>query len=470
MVSDTQIERRMFDLVAQTSTICYDLQALERTLQLEASMTRDVLEHGLAQVDYELQQGFSLLGQTMHEGFVRTLEELAVIRMTSSELVAIARTPAHTAALEHYATANDWYQRGLLPEALEELDRAITGVTGVSAGYKTDWRFHALRGLIYLGSGARHDAAIVNPQWGYQCFEYALRYLDPSDVERKSAFLTCCGHAKVLLRSDSADNEAMRLFLCAIQFNERNVEARLEFARVAARRGQHTEGLLHLQAGCHYDFRAYSIAESDPQFALYRDHLAQKKSVHIRELQQSLPSLCVQLVESTTIAEQHMALVGETCRLQPDSDLTFRRYRRSATLRGLFGIGLLALSVGSCAFVVKGNVLNISAGDVVLAILLTPPVAAVAGVLTLISSEGGKAKGELVAARLAASERIKYRIATARSVAEDRIGVAVSAARGWLDAVSKLAILGVENVHDRHRGAAACQLLHQLAERVPPTA
>jgi len=71
--------------------------------------------------------------------------ELTRLNTAVSELLKAAKTPAQTAASEHFQIARDAFRQGLYPEALEEAGKAIEK-------YRLEWRFHSLVGTIRMGN------------------------------------------------------------------------------------------------------------------------------------------------------------------------------------------------------------------------------------------------------------------------------------------------------------------------------
>jgi tetratricopeptide (TPR) repeat protein len=115
------------------------------------------------------------LGTTISLGLTNVLLELEGMSTELKDLVRLAKTPAQTAAYEHYEIARDNFRKRLLPECLEELQKAISG-DHVSSGFKTEWRFHQLLGLVLLGSFDRADPHLLDPTAAELAFRNAARY------------------------------------------------------------------------------------------------------------------------------------------------------------------------------------------------------------------------------------------------------------------------------------------------------
>jgi len=91
------------------------------------------------------------------------------------ELIKIAKTPTQTAAYEHFEIARDMYRKGLYAESLDELEKVLNGVPGVSSDYKYEWRVHQLIGVIRLGF-ADCDLNLVNLEEAESAFLNAGKY------------------------------------------------------------------------------------------------------------------------------------------------------------------------------------------------------------------------------------------------------------------------------------------------------
>lgn len=89
-------------------------------------------------------------------------------------LIKLAKTPVQTVAFNHFEIARDAFRQNLLQEALEELQKAISG-DHTSPGYKLEWRFHQMVGIIRLGF-ADADLAVIDLMQAEQAFLHAARY------------------------------------------------------------------------------------------------------------------------------------------------------------------------------------------------------------------------------------------------------------------------------------------------------
>ncbi len=109
-------------------------------------------------------------------GFNAMLASQGAMQASLDQRVQLSKTPAQTAAYEQFEIARDAFRQGLFIEALEALEQAIHGVPGVSPGYKLEWRFHQLRGLILLGSHENADPKVIDVAKAEEAFLLAARY------------------------------------------------------------------------------------------------------------------------------------------------------------------------------------------------------------------------------------------------------------------------------------------------------
>ena len=108
----------------------------------------------------QIHSGLAGIEASLDHGFSEVLAAVGIMQETLEELVRLAANPAKTAAYEHFVEAREAFQNGWYPECQEQLTKAMEGVEGVSSGYKMEWRFHYLKGLLYMGSNdnADHEA------------------------------------------------------------------------------------------------------------------------------------------------------------------------------------------------------------------------------------------------------------------------------------------------------------------------
>ena len=170
-------------LSANTQNMAEGFDALERAGEArtrEIVGAINVLEESVALGNEQVVGAIEKLGRELSAlfnwGFTEMLASIGHMGDTLDALVKAAKTPAQTAAYEQFEIARDAYRRGLYVEALESLQCAIFGAQGITTGYKLEWRFHYLEGLIYLGSHSQDDKDLVDPDRAEQSFLRAARY------------------------------------------------------------------------------------------------------------------------------------------------------------------------------------------------------------------------------------------------------------------------------------------------------
>jgi len=185
--------RRVYlEISRQTLEIVASREALAReqinVVEQSARSTREgfkMLSYGIT----EISSSVSELNATFHWGFSDMLAQLGHMNDTLSELVKGAKTPLHIVAFDHFEIARNAFRQGLYKEAMEELDKAVSG-DYTSPGYRLEWRFHHLRGIIRL-SFTECDFSLVKLAEAEQAFLAAARYAKadyPQDAGR--AFLS----------------------------------------------------------------------------------------------------------------------------------------------------------------------------------------------------------------------------------------------------------------------------------------
>ncbi len=155
-----------------------DLQ--REQIEVQEKATREItraLSDGFEMLSYglsEISWGISDLKATFHWGFSEMIAQIGHMKDTLSDLLTIAKTPVQTAAYNHFEIARDAFRQGLYKEALDELAKAVEG-DHTSPGYKIEWRFHQLRGVIRLGF-ADCDMTLVDLAAAEESFLAAARY------------------------------------------------------------------------------------------------------------------------------------------------------------------------------------------------------------------------------------------------------------------------------------------------------
>jgi tetratricopeptide (TPR) repeat protein len=169
--------RVSMEISNQTREIIASQECLAREQIAVQEQSTRTMQDGFEMLSYglsDISSGISELNATFHWGFSEMLAILGHMNDTLSELVKIAKTPVQTVAFNHFEIARDAFRQGFYKESLEELEKAISG-DHTSPGFKMEWRFHHLRGIIHLGF-AECDLSLVNLAEAEESFLAAARY------------------------------------------------------------------------------------------------------------------------------------------------------------------------------------------------------------------------------------------------------------------------------------------------------
>jgi tetratricopeptide (TPR) repeat protein len=256
--------------------------------ELQAEMSE-----GFERVSYDLQGvsgQISELNATFHWGFGQMLAGIGRMSDTLAELVKIAKTPAQTAAYEQYEIARDAFRQGLYIECLESLEKAIGG-DQASTGYKLEWRFHQMKGTIYLGFvGA--DLPLVDLPKAEETFLLAARYAKSDYPDHAGQAFLSAGWAAYC---QGKMTEALSHTEQAMAINPKLGEAFFQAAKVRMALGDVDKALPVLAKAIDLD-RFYALkAAADGDFRPHdkelRDFLEAIKTEKFRQLESSVRSV-----------------------------------------------------------------------------------------------------------------------------------------------------------------------------------
>ena len=180
----------------QTREIIASNEALFRENIRVVESLESALSDGFSCLSYDLQDisaGISELNSTFHWGFGQMLVGIGRMNDTLTELIKIAKTPAQTAAYEQFEIARDAFRRQLYKECLEALDKAISG-DHTAPGYKLEWRFHQMKGVIHLGF-VDGDISLVDLGKAEETFLLAARYAQVDFPEHAAVAFLSAGWA-----------------------------------------------------------------------------------------------------------------------------------------------------------------------------------------------------------------------------------------------------------------------------------
>lgn len=248
--------------------------------------TREVLG-SVRSLERSLESGFDGVQSSIHLmggqistaftwGFSEMLVSMGGMQTTLDALLKVAKTPTQTAAFEQFEIARDAFRKGLYPECLEALEQAVNGVAGVATGYKLEWRFHHLRGLVLLGSHDNSGPELINPVEAEKAFLNAARYAKfdfPKDAAK--AFLSAGWAAYVQV--DRADSLKLRQALehteNAVDLDPELGEGLFQLAKFRMALGKPEEGLAALGKAAEHASAYLVKAASDGDFGRHAEAL-----------------------------------------------------------------------------------------------------------------------------------------------------------------------------------------------------
>jgi len=165
-----EISSQAYDIIEGISDQTREIIASNRILAYELNRFSDQSNRGFANVS----AGISELNASFRWHFGKVIAEIGHMNDSLMELIKFSKTPVQTVAFNHFEIARDAYNQALFMECLEELDKAISG-DHTSPGYKLEWRFYKLKGVIQLGfSGG--DLSLMDLAGAEESFLLAGRY------------------------------------------------------------------------------------------------------------------------------------------------------------------------------------------------------------------------------------------------------------------------------------------------------
>jgi len=211
--------------------------------QLGVSVLREESENLRRELSNELEGGFSLVSRDLGEinsavqdvehsvrqasfqicgslywGFTEVLTSLGRMNDSLDELVRLARNESKTWAYEQFENGRDEFRRGLFPEALDSVTRAIEGYES-NVGYKTEFRFHLLLGTIRLGDRKNTSPDVLHPEIAEQAFLNSARYSE-TDFKNEAgrAYVAAARAAYVQRKFEAAVQHSLRGLSCFSEY------------------------------------------------------------------------------------------------------------------------------------------------------------------------------------------------------------------------------------------------------------
>lgn len=201
------------------------------------------------------------LDSTFRWGFGQVIGTLGGMSTSLAALVQTAKTPAQTAAYEQFEIARDAFRKSLYPECLEALSKAISG-DHASPGYKLEWRFHHLMGVVRLGFPGC-DVSLVDPPAAEQSFLLATRYARADAPEDAARALFSAGRAAFV---QGKLPDALQHTEGAIAIDSKFAEALFQSAKVRMASGDPDSALPALRRAINLDHGYALRAAGDDVF------------------------------------------------------------------------------------------------------------------------------------------------------------------------------------------------------------
>lgn len=237
----------------------------------EAAMKDGFLtvSENISSLEDSIRDGMSKLSAVFEWGFSEILISLGHVNDSLRQLIQIAKTPSQTWAYEQFDIARDEFRRGLYQEAIESVQRSITGF-GSNTGYKSEFRFHYLLGTIHLGSYKNTSDEILNPALAEQAFLDSARYaIHDYPAEAGNAYLLAGRSAYVQSKNKDAINHTRLALKC----NDGLGEAHFQLAKLLCAEGKPTDAMTHLKRAILLD-RIFAVrAGGEGEFRPYLDLL-----------------------------------------------------------------------------------------------------------------------------------------------------------------------------------------------------
>jgi tetratricopeptide (TPR) repeat protein len=256
-----------------------------------------VMSQGFEQISMDLKSISSQMSEMNHLfnwGFSEILSSLGNLKDSLQELIRIASTPSQTWAYEQFEIARDAFRKHLYIEAIDYLNRAIDGFQG-QTGYRLEYRFHFLLGIIRLGSFTNNDSSIVSLEEAEKGFLSAARYSEQDKPREAARAYLAAGWA---CYCQGKFDEAEKYTQQAISKNERLAEAHFQLAKIQMHCDQPRRAASPLEKAIVWD-KGYAVkACSDGDFQKHQDQ--------VDSVLEKLRTLCKKAVDNA-ISEMESA-------------------------------------------------------------------------------------------------------------------------------------------------------------------
>jgi len=166
------------------------------------------------------------LNATFVWGFNAVLCHTGRMADALEDLLAAVKSPTKTRAYEYFDDARTAFSRGHLRDALELIEKAISGDHAAS-GYRIEWRFHLLKGSILVGTVAHPE--LLDLKSAEETYRTAADYAATDDTD--GAALALLG-ASWACYCQAQLAEALNLADRALQYRPSFGEAHFQSAKI----------------------------------------------------------------------------------------------------------------------------------------------------------------------------------------------------------------------------------------------
>lgn len=259
----SQSSREMIGTVTELHERGYE------SVELAVSELGDRLIDGFESVTWKLEdisQGVDALNAKFDWGFSQMIAGIGRVNDSLKQLIAIAKTPSETWAYEQHEIARDAIRRELYPEAVDALSKAING-HGDHVGYKLEYRFHYMLGVLHLGDANNTDPEVLNLAKAETSFLTAARYAKSDYPKEAGVALTAAGWA-AYCQEKLAEAESHTRQATAI--HPSHGEAFYQLAKIQMHLDRPHEAIPNLRRAVELDANYTIKAATDPDVLKHR--------------------------------------------------------------------------------------------------------------------------------------------------------------------------------------------------------
>jgi len=261
-----EVSKQTRELIASNEALAKENMCL---LEDGFSHLGSTIDSGFDRITYELQEvseGINKLNSTFHWGFAQMISNLGRMNDSISELIEIAKSPGKTAAYEQFEIAKDAFKKQLYPESLEAVEVALNGGPNFP-GYKLEWRFHQLKGTLFLGS-IKGNLDLLDLPKAEESFLQAARYAKNEYPADAGSAMLAAGWAAFCQKKLA---EALSHTEKALELDPKLGEAIFQLSKVLMALGDVEAALPKLAKAIEIDHRYAIKAADDGDFQKYAE-------------------------------------------------------------------------------------------------------------------------------------------------------------------------------------------------------